>query len=984
MKRPVAILNMTRMGDLLMTGPMLHRLREQWPGHPLHLIAVDGFMPIAQGMDVDRVISLDYDRLTTLAVSAGEARRVNLIDALGEFRDVIRELQSVDYEAIYNVSHTRISAIIATLLNGEVRGGLHLDSQGFRVIAGRWARNWFAGNLNRGVNPFHLVDMNIGIAGGGVFPADQRKLHYHVPGDAREEAASILESLGIGDQTPFIVVQVGASTEDKRWEPEKFGQAAAQILKAAGVRPVFVGTHSEREWAGTAARIVGGEAAVLAGQTTLPVLAAVLERSSLLVTNDTGTMHLAQAVGTRSLDITLGAALSDETGPYGSGSVILEPDIACFPCDFNAVCPHHNCHGLITPDLVASVACAMLEGQPLEQVIGRLDTRGAHIWVTGFDADGWWRKYPLAEKTLQAKDVIRECYREILKADLEPDLRPNGVDSQAVLQSLGSYDSASADSTAALQPDTELGTELLALIRRAAGLAERIVRISPDEPGAVEKLADYGQELAQLDESILQSFLHSTLWAPVLALFRFDLENLPEDGLEAQSRRTLELHERLETLVQSLLSLLADVARSVPSNGSHGRGRDRVITKTGTAHDSYDSFRRPRMRGERLNIVLPTSGYYLQQEIATALTRLGHRVHPLPFAGREDVIERLLLLSRDADLLVTVNHLGFDQFGELAHLLDRIELPYISWYVDRPAFILLDHAIGPAENALIATWEQSTIEEIRSYGFENVVYLPLATDEKRFSPKTGQFDPGTPHWVANSMVLPSREWQEKASLYDGDPLLQRAVALQRAGRLEPEAVLAAAASAEGVELDDWDKRRKLNAASAIALTATRQLRRDLASETAPLGLQLHGDQGWGEIAPRAALNPPVEYPRGLVEAYRNSLQLNATSYQMPTAVNQRVFDVPAAGGVLVTDAQEALGELFDHETECIVYTEPGEIAESIRWVRKNPQDAQRRSIRARQRILNEHTYTHRMRMLLERARLHGVHASVSTAGGAVR
>ncbi|MFH0882772.1 MAG: glycosyltransferase [bacterium] len=985
MKRPVAILNMTRMGDLLMTGPMLHRLREEWPGHELHLIAVEGFLPIASGMDVDRVISIDFNKLTTLAVDAGQGHKWNLASVLEEFRQAIRELQAIDYEAIYNISHTRISAIVATMLNGSVHGGLHLDREGFRRIEGRWARNWFSGNLNRGVNPFHLVDMNIGIAGGGYFQAEKRKLHYRVSGKARRECNEILESKGIDQHTRVVAVQVGASADDKRWEPEKFGRVASILMKKSGVRPVFVGTETEREWAETAAIVAGSGAVVLAGETSLPVLAALLERSSMLITNDTGTMHLAQSVGTRSLDITLGAALSDETGPYGAGNVIIEPDIACFPCRFDTICPHYNCHSHITPELVAKVAQAMLENHSLADSVEATESNGVHLWTTGFDADGWWRKTPLNSKRLQVKDVIRVCYREVLKADLESGIRPHGANPSLVKTEMKAYDSRGIDLADALMFDVKMGMKLLDEAEVAIGLAENILTASADAMNKVDNLLRYSRELANVDERILQNYMHSDLWSPVMALFRFDLENIPTEGLEDQSRSTLDLHRRMKRLVSSMLQLISEISGMTAAKGDSSR---QIVESRGAlprqALNSYEAFRRPRMRGERLNVVLPTSGYYLQQEIATALTRLGHRVHPLPFEGRDDVIERLLMLSREADLLITVNHLGFDQHGELANLLDRIELPYISWFVDRPAFILLDHTIGAMDNAMIATWEQATIEEIRSYGFEKVIYLPLATDEKRFTPNGRGVEGGALRWVANSMVSACREWQEKASLYDGNPLLDRAVALQRTGRLEPMEVLAAAASAEGIDIQGWDHRRKLTSASAIALTATRELRRDLSQEASPLGLQIYGDPGWEELAAQAIRRPPVEYPRGLAEVYRNAVHLNVTSYQMPTAVNQRVFDVPAAGGILITDNQEALGDLFEPESECFVFTEPTEIKEKIIWIRKNPEDAEKRSIRARQRILDEHTYTHRMRTLLEQARMHVFSASVSTAGGEVR
>ena len=536
MKKPVAVLNMTRMGDLLMTGPMLTRLRDQWPGHELHLIAVDGFLPIAVGMDVDRVISIDFDKLTTLAVHAGKGSNGQIAGALNGFRDVLRDLQSIEYEAIYNISHTRISAILATLLKGSVQGGLHLDGEGFRRIEGRWARNWFSGNLNRGVNPFHLVDMNIGIAGGGCFPVEKRVMKYAVTEAAKQECADLLQRKGVDPSARIVAFQVGASKDDKRWESEKFGSVAKSLADDSKIVPVFVGTKSELNWATTASTVAGPKAVVVAGETSLPVLAAVLERSALLITNDTGTMHLAQSVGTKSLDVTLGSALSDETGPYGAGNVIVEPDIACFPCTFDTVCAHHNCHKQIKASLVAKVAKAMLDDRPLTETIQADDLQGAHLWVTGFDRDGWWHKTPLTPKRLSESDIYRECYREVLKADLESDLRPEGVSTSSIESTLAFFDHDSINAAQPLLPEIDAGQRLLNLLEKAIDLAEKIQTNADSALDNVEALIQDSNALAEIDEQILQGFLRSIMLSPALALFRFDLENLPQEGIKDQSR----------------------------------------------------------------------------------------------------------------------------------------------------------------------------------------------------------------------------------------------------------------------------------------------------------------------------------------------------------------------------------------------------------------------------------------------------------------
>jgi ADP-heptose:LPS heptosyltransferase len=89
----------------------------------------------------------------------------------------------------------------------------------------------------------------------------------------------------------------------------------------------------------------------LTGKTRLLQLAALLERCRLLVTNDTGTMHIAPAVGT-SVVALFGSTDPSVTGPWGDGHVVVRKDVPCSPC-LKRVCPtDHQCMKLITVDEV--------------------------------------------------------------------------------------------------------------------------------------------------------------------------------------------------------------------------------------------------------------------------------------------------------------------------------------------------------------------------------------------------------------------------------------------------------------------------------------------------------------------------------------------------------------------------------------------------------------------------------------------------------
>ena len=117
------------------------------------------------------------------------------------------------------------------------------------------------------------------------------------------------------------------------------------------------------------------------------------------------------------------------------------------------------------------------------------------------------------------------------------------------------------------------------------------------------------------------------------------------------------------------------------------------------------------------------------------------------------------------------------------------------------------------------------------------------------------------------------------------------------------------------------------------------------------------------------LRPEVNYYDELPQVYAASaINFNATSLQMRAAINQRMFDAPAAGGFVLTDFREQLAELFRVGEEVACYQEPGEIPELIRFYLKQRQVREKMTAKARQRVLAEHTYRHRVAAMLDTMR----------------
>lgn len=150
--------------------------------------------------------------------------------------------------------------------------------------------------------------------------------------------------LPAGDTRRLVGVFPGSNAPSRRWTASRFREVAAR-LTAAGYRVAVFGGASELAISAEAA---AGGSIDLGGRTDLPLLAAGLAECELVISNDSGPLHLATAVGTRTVSL-WGAGDPAITGPPpGDHRVIRHPELYCVPCVKN-VCPRHG-RGAILPD----------------------------------------------------------------------------------------------------------------------------------------------------------------------------------------------------------------------------------------------------------------------------------------------------------------------------------------------------------------------------------------------------------------------------------------------------------------------------------------------------------------------------------------------------------------------------------------------------------------------------------------------------------
>jgi heptosyltransferase II len=166
----------------------------------------------------------------------------------------------------------------------------------------------------------------------------------------------------LGDDGPWLGVNPGAAYGTaKRWLPERFAAAADQVARRIGAKVAIVGGAAERPIGEAIASALATPSRVLAGDTTLAGLVGVLSRLRLLLTNDSGPMHLAAALGTPLVAV-FGSTDWRETAPVGREAVLVRENVDCAPCMLRECPIDHRCMTRVSADRVAEAALALVGG----------------------------------------------------------------------------------------------------------------------------------------------------------------------------------------------------------------------------------------------------------------------------------------------------------------------------------------------------------------------------------------------------------------------------------------------------------------------------------------------------------------------------------------------------------------------------------------------------------------------------------------------
>ncbi len=368
-------------------------------------------------------------------------------------------------------------------------------------------------------------------------------------------------------------------------------------------------------------------------------------------------------------------------------------------------------------------------------------------------------------------------------------------------------------------------------------------------------------------------------------------------------------------------------------------------------------------------------------EAVRAFTRLGWSAAPRPEADLgPQALARLFALPPQRSnlpahpsLFFCVNFHGLDRHGESFSRFEAAGVPVAVWAVDNPWNLLAGMRNDFWKRAWLFVTDPSFIPGLREHGARHVTYLPLGTDPALFSPPPPGSPPPEQIRGLKPVVFAGRShFPDKERFFVGqsvDPALlaEAEHALADGGRPdffwwqkrlipEPCPALWPGSAARRISFGAEESSARWRPACLRAASGR--------------GLTLFGDEGWRDhfppdMAGAPDLRPPVDYYGSLGRIYHAAeFSLAMTSLLLPQGLNQRHFDVWAAGGFCLTDATPGL-DLFPPElTGPVTFVRPEDIGGMIRRFRDEPAEKTTLARTWREHVLSHHTYGHRIQTLL--------------------
>jgi heptosyltransferase-1 len=312
--KKILIIKPSSLGDVVHSLPFLNAVRTCFPKTEIHWVIAKGLEGLLEGHHmINRLWIINKDTWKKIK---------NVKGTINEFKVLFRELKKEKYSLVVDLQGLLRSGVLTAATGAPVRVGFAEAREGSGV---------FYTHKVEGGKDIHAVDRYLKIAHFLGCPI----IDVYFPLPPYSKSSSVTHHLSIPED--YAVIIPGARWKTKIWPPEKFGKLSSKLPLST----LIVGGRGDIDAANKIVAISNGKAISLAGKTDLKELIEVMKGARFVVSNDSGPMHIAAALGIPVFAI-FGPTDPSRTGPYGEGHIVIKEDIPCAPC-FKRTCSNMKC-----------------------------------------------------------------------------------------------------------------------------------------------------------------------------------------------------------------------------------------------------------------------------------------------------------------------------------------------------------------------------------------------------------------------------------------------------------------------------------------------------------------------------------------------------------------------------------------------------------------------------------------------------------------
>jgi lipopolysaccharide heptosyltransferase II len=341
--RHMLCVRLDNLGDVLMTTPALRALKESGDRRELTLLTSSTSAPLAAHLSfVDAVWRYDAPWVKQSGTDTSCAADLETISRLAAAR--------FDAAVIFTVySQSALPAALMCRLAGIPLRLAHSRENPYQLLS-----DWVP-ETEPAMQVRHEVRRQLDLVQTIGAHAGDERLAFHVRDADRAALARWLPS----DSTPLVVIHPGASAPSRRWPVERFAMAADALRRSRTVVIAVTGSANESGLVEQVRAAAGRDTLPLPDTLSIGELGALLEAADLLISNNSGPVHVAAALGTPVVD--LYALTNPQHTPWGVAHRTLNVDVPCKYC-YKSICPqgHHACLNGVSVEMVLAAADALL------------------------------------------------------------------------------------------------------------------------------------------------------------------------------------------------------------------------------------------------------------------------------------------------------------------------------------------------------------------------------------------------------------------------------------------------------------------------------------------------------------------------------------------------------------------------------------------------------------------------------------------------